>query len=301
MSHADTETQSRDAEQPEGTSSNAVEDEAPSDEETAAPDSTEAYSQSAPSRLQLSTEARTLTPLIGAAKELVDETRLAVKAEGIGIHAGSADGVGMIDGWIGAESFASFEATEGTLGIKLGRFADILSVADAGELVQIELDVAASALQFDINGVTFTMDLVAPEAIRQAPPVPDIDIPAMVELSDDDFETGVRAADLVSEHVELIVDVEANELRAEVEGDLDSVTYHRRARELVAMDPVPVASKFSLEYLKTVKRALPSGVSKTLRVGETKPLVVRVALPHTSGGAVQFFIAPRVPTDEEQE
>jgi proliferating cell nuclear antigen len=134
--------------------------------------------------------------------------------------------------------------------------------------------------------------LIDPRSIRQAPNLPDLDYPAICRLDGDDLNLAVTAGKKVSDHLYVVVDEDQPELRFEARGDTDSVTYRREPADLVAFEPGDATSKFALDHLKRVNRALPTGPTRRLQIGNTIPLVVRSPFPYADG-TVQYLLAPR--------
>ena len=246
---------------------------------------------SPPAVFKLTASVSTLKTIVNAVDPIVHECRIAVDDSGIQIQASDPAQVEMVDLQVDAQSFKQFESTSGVLGVNVSRLDEVLSVVDE-ELVQLVLDPQTNTLQVSSDGMTCTLSLIDPRSIRQAPSQPDLEYPAMCQLDEDDLDLAVTAGKKVSDHLYVVVDEDDPELRFDARGDTDSVTYRREPGDLVAFEPAEAASKFSLDHLSEINRALPSGPTRHLQIGNTIPLVVHAPLPDAEG-TVRFLLAPR--------
>jgi proliferating cell nuclear antigen len=259
-------------------------DEPEQDDDTPARDSP-------PAVFNLTASVSTLQTIVNAVDPIVDECRIAVDDSGIQIQASDPAQVEMVDLQVDAQSFKQFESASGVLGVNVNRLDEVLSVVDE-ELVQLVLDPHTNTLQVSSGEMTCTLSLIDPRSIREAPSQPDLEYPAMCQLDEDDLDLAVTAGKKVSDHLYVVVDGDKPELRFDARGDTDSVTYRLEPGDLVAFEPAEAASKFNLDHLSEINRALPSGPTRHLQIGNTIPLVVRAPLPDANG-TVRFLLAPR--------
>jgi proliferating cell nuclear antigen len=259
-------------------------DESEQDDNSPARDST-------PAVFKLTSSVSTLQSIVNAVDPIVDECRIAVDDSRIRIRASDSAQVKMVDLQVDAQSFKQFESASGALGVNVSRLDEVLSVVDE-DVVQLVLDSQTNTLQVSSSEMTCSLALIDPRSIRQAPNLPDLDYPAICRLDGDDLNLAVTAGKKVSDHLYVVVDEDQPELRFEARGDTDSVTYRREPADLVAFEPGDATSKFALDHLKRVNRALPTGPTRRLQIGNTIPLVVRSPFPYADG-TVQYLLAPR--------
>jgi DNA polymerase sliding clamp subunit (PCNA homolog) len=89
----------------------------------------------------------------------------------------------MVDVRVPGDEFDAFEATEGVIGVSLDRLDEIIGMADAGELVQIELNEETRKLDVEVGGkLSFTQALIDPDSVRAEPDIPDLELPATVGI-----------------------------------------------------------------------------------------------------------------------
>jgi proliferating cell nuclear antigen len=171
-------------------------------------------------------------------------------------------------------------------------------MADAGQLVQLELDEETRKLHIQIEGLEYTLALIDPDSIRQEPEIPDLgdDLAAQVVLEGTDIDRAVRAADMVSDHIALGVDTDAEEFYVEAEGDTDDVHLELGRDDLIDLNASPANSLFSLDYLKDMNKAIPKDAEVELNLGEEFPVKVHFDIAEAKG-RVTYMLAPRIQSD----
>jgi len=224
---------------------------------------------------------------------LVAECKIHLNADGLSIRAVDPANVGMVDCSLDAGAFESYAADGGCIGVNLERLSDIADMADADQLVHLDLDAETRKLHIAIDGLEYTLALIDPDSIRQEPDIPDLDLPATVVLEGRDIDRAVTAADMVSDYIELGVNADGEQFYASAEGDTDDVHLDLDAEDCIDLDVAPAASLFSLEYLDDMNTALPAGREVTVRLGEEFP--VKLHFDTADGdGAVTYMLAPRI-------
>lgn len=93
-------------------------------------------------------EASTLQDAINSVSVLVDECKMRLHDDQFSIRAVDPANVGMVDLSLAAAAFESYEAGGGVIGVNLGRFEDIVGMANSGDLVQFDLDQASTQQGF---------------------------------------------------------------------------------------------------------------------------------------------------------
>ena len=229
---------------------------------------------------------------------LVDECKVRLTDDSLTIRAVDPANVGMVDIELDASAFESYNV-EGDLliGINLDRLTDVLSMGSSGEFVSLGLDEEARKLEMEITELSYTMSLIDPDTIRQEPDIPDLELPARIVLAGDDLSHGIKAADLVSEHIRLVVDEQAKEFHIKAEGDTDDIDLTLGDDELLAANVDDDAnSLFSLEYLKDMSTPMGSDTSVALLVGTEFPMKMRYSLQNGHVEVVNM-LAPRISSE----
>jgi len=215
---------------------------------------------------------------------LVDECKIRLNEEGLTIRAVDPANVGMVDLTLDAAAFESYEADGGVIGVNLSRLEDIAGMAGSGDLVHLELDEETRKLHIRLDGLSYTLALIDPDSIRQEPDIPDLDLPANIVLEGSQLDRGIKAADMVSDHIRLRVDEEQEAFFVEAEGDTDDVDLELAREDLIDLTAGPADSLFSLDYLKDMNKAIPGDAEVEIELGEGQ-------------GQVTFMLAPRIQSD----
>jgi proliferating cell nuclear antigen len=240
--------------------------------------------------------AGTLRDALDSVSVLVDECKIRLEEDELAIKAVDPANVGMVDLSLDAEAFESYEADGGVIGVNLSRLEDIAGMGAAGDLVHLELDEETRKLHIRIDGLSYTLALIDPDSIRQEPDIPDLDLPAEIVLEGSHLDRGIKAADMVSDHIALRVDQEADTFHIEAEGDTDDVDLELGTEDLITLDGGPAESLFSLDYLKDMNKAIPSDAEVTMELGEEFP--VKLHFEFAEGlGSVTYMLAPRIQSD----
>ena len=237
--------------------------------------------------------ADTLQATLGSVGVLVEECKIHLEEDGLEIRAVDPANVGMVDLTLDAAAFESYETDGGLIGVNLARLQDIAGMADAGQLVHLELDEETRKLHISIDGLEYTLALIDPESIREEPDLPDLDLPAEIVIEGRDIDRAVTAADMVSDHIELGVDEEAEVFYVKAEGDTDDVHLELDAEDLIDLTVGPASSLFSLDYLDDMNSAIPGDAEVTMELGEEFPVKLHFDIAEGQG-TVTYMLAPRI-------
>lgn len=237
--------------------------------------------------------ASTLQDVLDAVGALVEECKIHLDEEGLTIRAVDAATVGMVDVTLSASAFESYEADGGLIGVNLGRLSDIAGMGSGDDLIHLELDQETGKLEISLDGLEYTLALIDPDSIRQEPDIPDLDLPARIVLEGSDLDRAVRAADMVSDHIAMGVDEEAEEFYVDAEGDTDDVHLALGHDELIDLRAGAAHSLFSLEYLKEMNGAIDRDAEVILELGEEHPVTINFQIAEGQGD-VTYMLAPRI-------
>jgi proliferating cell nuclear antigen len=240
--------------------------------------------------------AETLRSALDSVSVLVDECKIRLEEEGLTIRAVDPANVGMVDLELSAGAFESYETDGGVIGVNLSRLEEFASMADSGQLIQLELDEETRKLHVQIEGLEGTLALIDPESIRQEPDLPDLDLPAHVVLEGADIARAVKAADMVSDHIALGVDETDEVFYVDAEGDTDDVHLELGRDDLIDLTAGDARSLFSLDYLKDMNKAIPSDAEVELELGEEFPVKMHFDIAE-GDGSVTYMLAPRIQSE----
>jgi proliferating cell nuclear antigen len=234
--------------------------------------------------------AESLRDAVESVSSLVDEVKFSISEKGLELKAVDPANVAMVSLKIGAEAFEYFKATDGEIGVDLVRLSDVLSMADKGETVQLELDEESHKLKIGVGSLSYTLSLIDPTAIRKEPRIPELDLPAHVTLPGSELRRAVKAAEKVSDHV--ILGVSDEGFYMEAKGDIDSLKLKIPSTELLGMKPGEARSLFSLDYLEDMSKSIGKSGEVRLELGIDYPL--RIAFRLGQSVEVSYLLAPRI-------
>jgi len=240
--------------------------------------------------------ADTLRTTLDSVSVLVDECKIHLEDEGLEIRAVDPANVGMVDLELSASAFESYETDGGVIGVNLSRLEDIAGMADADQLVHLELDEETRKLHIAIDGLEYTLALIDPDSIRQEPDLPDLDLAAEIVIEGRDIDRAVTAADMVSDHIALGVDDADEYFYVDAEGDTDDVHLELTREDLIDLTAGTAHSLFSLDYLKDMNKAIPKDAEVRMELGEEFPVKMHFDIAEGEG-QVTFMLAPRIQSE----
>jgi len=238
--------------------------------------------------------ADVLRTVVSTARSLVTESRIELDSDGLHLAATDPATVASLRLSLAPGAFDHYDAGATTIGVDLERLADVLSLADGDDLVAISVDDSRGLLHVECADLHYTLALVDPDAIR-SPPDPEklqFDHAGGVRLDASDLTRVVRAAEMVSDHVDLELGDSNPVFRGTADGDTDTATVTRDADDLHDATPGDASATFSVSYLDDVVRVLPAA-PVDLSLGEELPLELdyEIAEGH---GTVEFLLSPRI-------
>src|SRR6056297_3305200 len=240
--------------------------------------------------------AETLTSALDSVSVLVDECKIHLEEDGLEIRAVDPANVGMVDLRLDAAAFESYETDGGLIGVNLSRLEDIAGMADAGQLVHLDLDEETRKLHISIDGLEYTLALIDPDSIREEPDLPDLDLAANIVIEGRDIDRAVTAADMVSDHIELGVDESREVFYVRAQGDTDDVNLELDAGDLIDLVAGEAESLFSLDYLKDMNKAIPKDAEIEMELGEEFPVKMHFDIAE-GDGTVTYMLAPRIQSE----
>lgn len=239
-----------------------------------------------------------LLDLLTAVGTLVDECKLRLDDEGMHVRAIDPANVGMIDLTLEKEAFLQYNATDSTIGVNIDRLTESLSMIEKGDEATITVDDEGLNLQG--SNLEFNLSLIDPDSIRADPDIPDIDHAANATLSGAAFNRGLKAADMISDHLILSGNPQRMSVTMKAEGDTDDVELELDESTLDAIDITDdVESIYSLDYLKDMKKAFKADTELELSFGQEVPMNLNFQNTYESDSEdavmdVKFMLAPRV-------
>jgi len=180
--------------------------------------------------------------------------------------------------------------------VNLDRLNDIAGMADSGQLINMELDEETRKLHIKIDGLEYTLALIDPDSIRQEPDIPDLDLPTEIVTEASELQRGIKAGDMVSDHIRLRSEHDSEEFYISAEGDTDDTNLTLTREDLIDLVPGDSDSLFSLDYLQDMVKAMPKDVAVTLELGEEFPVKLHFDYADGTGNAT-YMLAPRIQSE----
>lgn len=241
-------------------------------------------------------DASTIQETLDAVGALVDECKIHLEDDGLAIRAVDPANVGMIDLKLDAAAFESYNGNGAVIGVNLERLTDIAGMADSGQLMNLNLKQEVGKLNIQIGGLTYNLALIDPDSIREEPDVPELDLPAEVIIEANELQRGIKAADMVSDHIRLSVDAAEEIFHITAEGDTDDVDLNLPRDDLIDLTAGEADSLYSLDYLQDMVKAMPNDAAITLDLGEEFPVKLHYDFGEGTGHTT-YMLAPRIQSD----
>ncbi len=236
----------------------------------------------------------TLKGIVNIISTLVDEAKFNISPEGLNLKAVDPAHVAMIDLNVKKEAFEEYSADETKIGVDLDKIKDVLKLASSGDMVEMSQDEEKSRLVMKVGNIVRRMNLVDTSSMSD-PRVPELNLPAVVELAVGEIQKGIKAAESVSDHIALTAEEGYFELYSE--GDTDSVNLRLEKDQLKEISVEGKArSLFPLDYFSNLVKAIPSDTSVRINLGNNYPVKIMFNLADGKGN-VGYLLAPRIESD----
>jgi proliferating cell nuclear antigen len=253
--------------------------------------------------LTTSIDAGTLRTTLDVLQTAADEAKLHLGADGLEVHIVDPANVMMHHIDVSAAAFRTTPSGSFTVGVNLERLADFCAKAGSGQTIDFSFKPATRELNIQYDRVDYDMACIDPDSIRKEPDVNDLDLPNWATVPTSDLSDALYHADLVSDHVNLTCDSDAETLTVTAEGDTDDVTVTLDDAEFVNHHiREDTTAKFSMAYLYSgsqgsgdhgkVVKEIP-GEEVTVTLGDEFPMWLDYE--YADGDAeVRTMLAPRI-------
>lgn len=214
--------------------------------------------------------------LIDTFLPLVDECKMHFNADGVHVRAVDAANVAVADVTMSTDAFESYESPGAvTQGVNLEAFDERLSVGGGSELVNLSLDMETRKLNVDVGNINQAMAMIDPDAVRNEPDLPEIDLPNTVRLTGSQLNDAISAVGMVSDHLEIRGDPDGEVVEFIGEGDTDETVVefgHEEALEGTQLKE-EAASLFSHEYIDSLATPVPNDTEVKIQFGQDFPTI----------------------------
>ena len=236
-----------------------------------------------------------LTTIFDTLSVVVEEARLDFNEHQLEVRVVDPSHVAMISMDVDSAAFDNWEVDETWLGLELGKMRDLLSLGNAGDLLEISHDESEGRIKLKMGKIDRVIRPLDHSTVSP-PNVPDLELPASVTLTGEDLARALRAARQVGDLVNIALDEDGLTISV-TGGDTDSVSVSYSKDEVHELKcEGAVRSQYSLTYLLPISRLMTVIDRVTLRFGENFPL--KIEYEFADGAAsVTYFLAPRIEGD----
>jgi proliferating cell nuclear antigen len=239
-------------------------------------------------------KSEVLKGIIDVTSPLVSEVKFNINPKGVTLRAVDPAHVAMVDLVVKNSAFDEFKATEMELGVDMDKFASIMRLSSAGDMVSLEYDEDTNRLIVKIGNLVRKMGLIDTAGMPD-PKMPNLNLPAKVVLKASELSQGVRASEAVSDHLALTVDKDDFELFAE--GDTDTVNLKLPKNLLIELTTnSKCKSLFSIDYFSNMIKPVKGEDPITIMIGNDNPIRVEFNIAEDKGH-VTYLLAPRIESE----
>ncbi|MHA1440479.1 MAG: proliferating cell nuclear antigen (pcna) [Candidatus Heimdallarchaeota archaeon] len=227
---------------------------------------------------------------------LLDEANFIASERGIELRAMDPSRVAMVDFFLPASAFETYECTDTTrLGINLDEMIQIMRRSGTSDELTMELEGTAKLV------MTFTGQNVRSFGISLLDlgdseyPAPTIESKAKVKLTAEALQQAVKDAEIIGDHIRIVTDdngitlsasSETKDVKIFIEKDSDVIAEFNVKEDSSAM--------YSLSYLSEMTKAIKASELVMLAFSASMP--IQLEFPIVAGGKLTYYLAPRIET-----
>lgn len=240
-------------------------------------------------------KADTLKTLVNIISTVVDEVKISIRPDSLGIKAIDPARVAMINIDVSKDAFISFEADEGEMGFDLDKIKNIIKLAGPGDVIAMEHDPNQGRLSMTIGNIIRRMSLVDTNGMND-PSVPALELSTRVQIMAELLQKGMRATETIdSDHIKMEADSEGFVLSCD--NDLDFASLKVPASELKELDaPQHVASSYARDYFANIVKSIPGSTPVSLQFEADYPIKLLFELSEGNAHA-SYLLAPRIESE----
>lgn len=245
-------------------------------------------------------KADRLQQFIDQLAALVGEAKIHFSDDGLFASAVDPANVAMFnDVKLGPDALESLDAPGAvTLGVDLQRVDDCLASASGDDLVHFETDMETRHLSLEYRGISHSIALIDPDAIRQEPDDPDFVLPNHATMSAGLFTEALENCEITADHCHLAAGDDGDQLRIYSRGDTDEteITVGPEQTASQTITEAGIESLFSLDYLSDIMGPVPDDAALELRWGDEYPCIGEYSA-FDEAFYVRWMCAPRIQSD----
>ena len=234
--------------------------------------------------------AGVLKTLLKGLNILVSESRWRFSESGLQIRAVDPANVSMVIANIEPHVFDAYQINEKEviIGVDIDRLFDFVKSFRKDDLVDIT--ILDSKINIKARSIEYSLSLIDPSAIRREPKIPEIELPAKIVMTVENFKQALNAANKFSDYV--ILETSDSGLKLQADGDIDKITAYFRDSEVIEFNGAKAKSMFGIDYLMQFFSVPDKNSVVTLRLGDNYPLHLTFEIQ--DGFTLEYFQAPRI-------
>jgi len=239
-------------------------------------------------------EISLLRDSIAAISEIIDETEIAIRSDGIRMVAADRAVVSVVDFFLSSSAFSEYKyERDMKIGLNLINFLKILKRATPNDTMDIKISDERFEIQLSGSSVrTFSLPVVDVSR-SDLPPIEKLEFPSFFEINSEILNSGIDDADLIGDSVIVNVHPDKVILKSENESSmsqLELLPANGGLQNLSAKESV--RSRYSLDYLKKIIKARKLSETAKISIGTDYPM--KIVFESAGKARLGFILAPRV-------
>ena len=193
--------------------------------------------------------------------------------------------VTMVDAVIPAHAFDFYEADAGEIALEFGRILGMLTGKEP-----VTFQVENHQLEISTGRHKYSLRLLAPTEVKPMPRIPEIDLPAAVEIDASEWVGALKAVLNILDKSDLIVlEQDEKNFRLSAKSTAESYLSEWPLSELTGIRNGMSRALFTMDYMSDIGKAL-TGLVK-IETGLDYPMRMSFRIGEAS---VSYLVAPRI-------
>lgn len=232
---------------------------------------------------------------IATISELIDETELRIKKEGIELVASDRAVVAVVDFLLSRNAFSEYSHDEDAkVGINLLNFLQILRRAQPEDVMRLKLD--ENKLHVTLEGDStrrFTLPLISVSK-EETPDLAKLEAGFLSSfvINSEVLNSGIDDAELVTDSIVFTVRKDAFSMKAESDASSAQLELMPGSELKIVTADQPVRARYSLDYLKKILKARKLSENAKVAMATDYPMKIQFEVPNKM--KLAFVLAPRV-------
>jgi len=224
---------------------------------------------------------------------VVGDAKFNITPKCISVTVADVAHVGMVHVYINNTAFGEYKADDMELGVDVSKLSGILKLAGPDDRVSLEYDEESNRLIVRIGSLVRKMGVLDTKDMHDVK-MPALDLPSKVVMLSGDFSKGIRASEMISDHLALSVNKDNFEISADSDSSSDTVYIKLPKSKLIELNTDDKhRSMFAIDYLNNIMKLVKSDESLILLIGDNMPIKIEFSIADKKGH-VAYMVAPRI-------